>query len=573
MKFNNKEYNISVWDGQPLGNLIAFDCETEMITHESVIPELITLQIYDGNDTVYFVEADSIVGFFDLHVSTDTKFIAHNAKFDMSVLQRYIGDERLYSLYDNNQIVDTAILFRLLHLATVGHLNTKYSLDYCVKRMTGLELPKDADIRTTFAQFKGTPVLDIPQGHLEYAAKDAIATMMLYLRLMPEIAAQDQMGTNLSHDIQVKGDWALGCMVRNGIGFDLARKEEWLKEQDETLLNLQRRLANYGWVRGQKGVNQRFEDILKWLGVADKLPRTDSGSISSKAEDLKDFRHIPFIDDYLSFNELEKATSFVRNLEHNRIHPRFTLLLNTGRVSMSKPNLMQLPRKGNIRDMFIPSQGKEFYIIDYSGMENAMLAQVLLKKYGESVMADTINEGRDLHRYYASILFNKEEKDVTKEERQQAKAAVFGIPGGLGIDTFMQFARGYGLDLKPHQAQEMKDKYFQAFPEMRQYLRDAQEGMVYTLTGRARGNTSYCAVANTPFQGLGSDMAKLALYKLTKAGFSVVNFIHDEVILEQDIEVDRYDEACSLMIEAGKEVAPDVLIEAEGGKAPRWIKM
>lgn len=571
MKFNNKEYHIKVWNNEQLSGLCAFDCETEMITHESIIPELITLQIYDGSDTVYFIEPDRIAEFFDLH--QNTKFIAHNAKFDMSVLQAFIGSKGLYQLYDECRVIDTAILFRLLHLATVGHLNTRYGLDYCVKRMLNIDLPKDEEIRTTFAQFKGKSPLEIPKAHLEYAAKDAVSTLKLYLQLVPEIKAVDKMNTMLSHDIQVKGDWALGCMVRNGIGFDLARKEEWLKEQDETLLNLQRRLANYGWVRGQKGVNQRFEEILDWLGIKDKLPTTTTGSVSSKTEDLKNFRHLPFIDDYLSFNELEKATSFVRNLEHNRIHPRFTLLLNTGRVSMSKPNLMQLPRKGNIRDMFIPERGKEFYIIDYSGMENAMLAQVLLKKYGESVMADTINEGRDLHRYYASILFNKNEKKVTKEERQQAKAAVFGIPGGLGIDTFMQFARGYGLDLKPHQAQEMKDKYFEAFPEMRRYLRDAKEGMVYTLTGRARGNTSYCAVANTPFQGLGSDMAKLALYKLTKAGFKIVNFIHDECILEQDISMDRYEEACSLMVEAGRKVAPDLKIEVEGGRAPRWIKM
>ena len=52
MKFNNKEYNIAVWNGEKLSSLISFDAETEMITHESIIPELITLQIYDGSDTV-----------------------------------------------------------------------------------------------------------------------------------------------------------------------------------------------------------------------------------------------------------------------------------------------------------------------------------------------------------------------------------------------------------------------------------------------------------------------------------------------------------------------------------------
>lgn len=573
MQFNNRKYQIKVWSDEQLNNLIAFDCETEMITHESIIPELITLQVYDGSDTVYFVEADSIASFFDLHVSTDNKFIAHNAKFDMSVLQRYIGEERLYSLYDNNQIVDTAILFRLLHLATIGHLNTRYSLDYCVKRMTGIELPKDAEIRTTFAQFKGRPVLEIPQGHLEYAAKDAIATLQLYLRLMPEIAAQDQMGTNLSHDIQVKGDWALGCMMRNGIGFDLARKEEWLKEQDETLLNLQRRLANYGWVRGQKGVNQRFEEILKWLGVADKLPLTATGSISSKTEDLKDYRDIPFIDDYLSFNELEKATSFVRDVEVNRIHPRYNLMVNTGRTSCSKPNFQQLPKLGGIREMFIADKDKTFVITDYNAIELSTLAQVTYKMFGHSQMRDIINEGVDLHKYYASVMRSCTIEEVIKTWRQEAKAANFGFPGGLGIDTFITFARGYGLELTHSQAQAMKDIWFQAFPEMHDYMKNEQ-GEVFTLTGRKRGNTTYCAEKNTPFQGLAADGAKLAMYLLCKNGFKVVGFCHDEVICEvpENNSEELMKDMERIMIEGMRLVVPDVLVGVESQISKHYTK-
>jgi len=223
--------------------------------------------------------------------------------------------------------------------------------------------------------------------------------------------------------------------------------------------------------------------------------------------------------------------------------------------------------------MFHAKDGHEFYIIDYSGMENAMLGQVLLDKYGKSVLADTINAGKDLHKYYASVLFNKLEEDVTKQERQQAKAAVFGFAGGLGIQTFKTFALGYGVKLTDDEAQHMKDKYFEAFPEMRQYLSDCSDGVVFTRSGRRRANATYCAVANTPFQGNGSDMAKIAMYDLCKKGFRIVNFIHDEFIIEIPSNIDRYEEACDTMIKAGINIAPDMKIEVEGGRADYWKKM
>lgn len=571
MKFNNKEYHIKVWNNEQLSGLCAFDAETEMITHESIIPELITLQIYDGSDTVYFIEPDRIAEFFDLH--QNTKFIAHNAKFDMSVLQAFIGSKGLYQLYDECRVIDTAILFRLLHLATVGHLNTRYGLDYCVKRMLNIDLPKDEEIRTTFAQFKGKSPLEIPKAHLEYAAKDAVSTLKLYLQLVPEIKAVDKMNTMLSHDIQVKGDWALGCIMRNGIGFDLARKEEWLAEQDNKLMELQRRLANYGWVRGQKGVNQRFEDILHWLGLSEKLPRTETGSISSKSADLEPFRHLQFIDDYLSFNELEKATSFVRELEVNRVHPRYNLMVNTGRTSCSKPNFQQLPRVGGIREMFIAKPEHTFVITDYNAIELSTLSQVTYSMFGESQMRDTINEGVDLHKYYASVMRGVPVEEVTKEWRQEAKAANFGFPGGLGTDTFITFSKGYGLDLTGSQAQEMKDVWFEAFPEMRQYMQN-EKGHVFTLTGRKRGNTTYCAEKNTPFQGLAADGAKLAMYELCKEGFTVVGFCHDEVICEvpENNSEELKKDMERIMIEGMRLVVPDVLVGVESQISKHYTK-
>ena len=574
--FKGNEYNIVLFTADSVlsgSNIVSIDTETDLIQSRAHTPDMITFQAFDGsNDTVYIVEPSNVKLFFSsLHRSV--KLVMHNAAFDMDVIAPYIGKDAVFRLYDENRILDTSILFRLLHLGTVGHLNTKYSLDYCLKRLMNIELPKDESIRLHFGDYKGQPIANIPAKFIEYAALDAIATFFLYLRLMPEIKAIDKYGTLLSHDIQVKGDLALSHITKNGIGFDLARKEEWLVEQDKTLYTLQERLSNWGWMRGVKGVNQRFEDILKHLDIYDKLPRTETGSISSKGEDLGKFRHFSFIDDYLSFNELEKTTSFVREVETNRVHPRYNLIVNTGRTSCSKPNFQQLPRAGDIRSMFLAGKGKKLIVTDYNAIELSTLAQTTYDMFGYSEMKEQINDGIDLHRYYASVMHNVPITDVSKDQRQEAKAANFGFPGGLGIGTFIEFSRGYGLSLSESVAQEMKNTWFSAFPEMKGYMKNEQ-GMVYTRTGRLRANTTYCAEKNTPFQGLAADGAKLALYNMDKAGFKIVGFVHDEIITEVDVlqESSLLEIQESIMVESMRQVCPDVAVGVESNIVDVYTK-
>ena len=55
---------------------------------------------------------------------------------------------------------------------------------------------------------------------------------------------------------------------------------------------------------------------------------------------------------------------------------------------------------------------------------------------------------------------------------------------------------------------------------------------VITATGRLWANASYCACRNGIMQGLAADGAIYALWKLSRAGYTIVNFIHDEVICE-----------------------------------------
>jgi DNA polymerase-1 len=301
------------------------------------------------------------------------------------------------------------------------------------------------------------------------------------------------------------------------------------------------------------------------LGLLEQLPRTESGALSSKEEDLLPYSHIPFISDYLEYNKLEKSTSFVRDITTDKVHPRYNLLMNTGRTSCNNPNFQQLPREGAIRNMFRASPGNTLIITDYSTVELATLAQHVYSTQGKSKMRELINDGVDLHKYYASILLKKDINEITKQERQYAKAANFGFPGGLGISKFTHFAKkSYGLDLDEKEARKMKNAWFKAFPEMRQYMQ-SELGESWTLTGRKRAKTTYCAEKNTPFQGLAADGAKIALYYLQTQGHKIVGFVHDEIITEIDRNnaLKNMSLQENVMINAMKQVCPDVEIKVE----------
>ena len=303
---------------------------------------------------------------------------------------------------------------------------------------------------------------------------------------------------------------------------------------------------------------------MEYTGIKHLLPVTANGDVSSKSDDLENYRGNEFVDAYLSFHELEKAMSFVKDLSSDRIHPKYNLLVNTGRTSCAKPNFQQLPRLGGVREMFRAREGNTLIITDYSAIELATLSQVTYDRYGQSTMREKINEGMDLHRYYASIYHSKQESEISKDERQMAKAPNFGFPGGLGVDTFIQFSAGYGLELTRDEAQRMKDVWFQAFPEMNPYMQN-EVGHVFTRTGRLRGNTTYCAEKNTPFQGLAADGAKLALYNLDKQGLRVVGFVHDEIITEVDALHAESLKAIQerIMVNSMQAVVPDVKIGVE----------
>tara|TARA_R110000824_G_scaffold58612_2_gene158307 strand:- start:392 stop:1504 length:1113 start_codon:yes stop_codon:yes gene_type:complete len=163
---------------------------------------------------------------------------------------------------------------------------------------------------------------------------------------------------------------------------------------------------------------------------------------------------------------------------------------STGRLSCAaytakKPmgvSFHTLPRgkETNIRSLFVAPKDHYFITVDYAAMELRVLAHIAK----EGNMQKAFNEGADLHTYTAQMLFNK--KDITKEERQIAKAVSFLIVYGGGA---FNLAETTGISLG--RAKKIIKSYQNVYPGIFSYMSFVQgfikkNKYAYTIFGRRR---------------------------------------------------------------------------------------
>ena len=107
-KFKHQDYKVEIWNGEKLGNLVCLDTETTIAPFH-MTPELVTIQAYGGNDIVYYIREEDFERFYKLH--DKTKYIMHNAPFDIGVLSKSFPWFEFSTLYDAERIYDTSVLY------------------------------------------------------------------------------------------------------------------------------------------------------------------------------------------------------------------------------------------------------------------------------------------------------------------------------------------------------------------------------------------------------------------------------------------------------------------------------
>jgi len=592
-------FQIKLWKGEKLNGPLALDIESNVVPFHTRNHRVITTQVYDGKNTVYFIEKKDLRSFILLH--GHNKIIGQNIVFDMQVLSHEVGWAPIFRLYDRNLIYDTKLMYQLYKLATTGDIPYEgISLANLVQTFFGITLSKDMEIRGGFEQFANIPVMKIPKEFLEYAALDAYWTYKVWEALTDLTKPLDTLNTDLSLHIQVKGELVLDQLYKNGVGIDLPYAKALLTPLSKEVQDISTRLAMWGYVPGKSGVAQDYERIMETLGLVDSLPRSEKkGSLSAKEEDLRSLTYIPFVSDYLRYKDINTQIGHLEKLETTIIHPQYKNLLVTGRTSCSAKkdmggiNVQTMSKESGIRGCLVPKDKNNVFVdIDYSAIEMATLSQAIVDLYGKSSMGDMINSGLDLHVVMAGGIYEKnigkgtksDRGQITDKERQFAKIPNFGLGGGMGPTTFVKHAGKEGAQIDFEMAKKVIAVYKNTYKEMPQYFKEPSKHVdgydewgneVYkhtSKTGRIRAHSPYSAWLNLHFQGLASDGLKLALYRLFKEGYHICMEVHDSILIEcpKDKAEDVLKSASIIMIEEMKKLVPDIKVDVEGKIKERY---
>ncbi len=314
-----------------------------------------------------------------------------------------------------------------------------------------------------------------------------------------------------------------------------------------------------------KSPKQLQKVLFDDLGLA-PTKKTKSGGYTTNAAALQEMyirsvnneRANTFLGALLKYREVIKLQQIVESLSKavnkrdGRIHTTFEqTVAATGRLSSTDPNLQNIPNRNamgrEIRGAFVPGKGfVSLLSSDYSQVELRIMAHLS----GDEALIEAFKSGTDLHKYVASLVYQIPVEEVTGDQRSHIKAMSYGLAYGLSTYGLAQ-----QLKISPAQADALKNKYFETFGKVHDYLESLvseakRKGYTETMFGRRRyfpdlrstrrqaRDAAERGALNAPIQGTAADIMKIAMIHahnaLQEANVKsrIVLQIHDELVVE-----------------------------------------
>lgn len=610
-------------------NNLALDIETELIAAGRVAPRVACVSMATTPDQPTLHTPDDAIKLLqDWILAGDGWLCGHNIAFDLLALLRHDPTltPLIWSLYDQGRVWDTGLHERLYtlgmgwssHPAIMRPIVTGgVSLADLARGLVGIEYGDlkhgDDSPRMQYGDLMGVDIAQWPQSAIDYALLDARVTLSVALHQMERVA-DVSWSTPVnrgfgrcwelpSQDIQTRAAWALHHLSAWGLRADVQRVEEWTGKIESERRQLAEDLITTGLLRADGKRDLKAIRASVELAYGASTPRTEKGAIQTSGEVLIESGD-PDLIKLARYLDLDKMRGTFGPTLHEAVSatlcPRWNTLVRSGRTSCTHPNLQQLPREGGVRECFSPRDGYIYVGADYSTAELVALAHVCEEWGFKSEMASAIRAGADLHLALAAELLNisyseahqrySEGDAEIKKYRSLAKVPNFGLSGGLGPEGLQGFAKsGYGIELTIEECRDLKKAWLSRWPEMSSYFRRIEQAeqrgfIVQSYSQRRRGGIGYTDGANTMFQGLIADGAKMALYDVVRAswaepesplfGSRPVLFIHDEIIIETPEEKASAagDELARLMVAAMKPCIPRLPMGCEPWISKKWSK-
>lgn len=527
----------------------AFDTETDGIN--PITAHLVGMSFAFVPNEAYYIpipenqeEATAILATFKNALENiEIQKIGQNIKFDMMVLRKY-------NICLAGPLFDTMIAHYLLNP------ELRHGMDYLAETYLHYKTIPIESLIGAKGKNQGT-MRDVPIDKIcTYAAEDADITLRLKNYFEPELKAQNL--EPLFYSIEMPLVYVLAEMELSGVTLDtLALKESsiHITEQLKTLESEVFELAGVEFnLNSPKQVGEIFFERLK---IADKPKKTKTGSYVTSEEVLEKFRSKhPIVEKLLSYRGLKKLLStyidalpLLIDPATGKIHTSFNqTVTSTGRLSSTNPNMQNIPIRDEagreIRKAFTADNAAcLFFSADYSQIELRIMAHLS----GDANMIEAFNSNEDIHAATAAKIYNVPIEEVTREMRNKAKTANFGIIYGISV-----FGLSERLNISRAEAKELIDGYFRTYPRVKAYMDECitlakENGYVETIFNRkrfladinsnnaiVRGYAERNAI-NAPIQGSAADIIKVAMvnifkrFKEEKLKSRMILQVHDEL--------------------------------------------
>ena len=406
--------------------------------------------------------------------------IFHNASYDVGWLQSY-------GIKVEGEIVDTMIAGCL-----IDENRFSYSLNALAKEYLG-EIKAEQGLRESAQLYGVDPkneMWKLPSEHVgHYAEQDSKLTYNLWQRFKHEIVKQ-----NLTTIWELERDLLphLIEMRSRGIRVDTDGAEklkiDFKQKEKTTLQNIKKLVGKDVDIWAARSIATAYDTLgieypktvkTKEPSFTQQWLNDDANDISKlivQARELNKF-HNTFINSILKYTHKGRIHAEINQLRGNN---GGTV---SGRLSMSNPNLQQLPARnkdfGNlIRGLFLPEEGEKWVALDYSQQEPrvAVHYSLALDFDGAQEIALAYESGDgDFHQSVA---------DLCGIDRKSAKSISLGLMYGMGKNKLANM-----LGLTFDEASSLIDKYNRKAPFLKMLsdkcMDKAQnEGVIRTKLGR-----------------------------------------------------------------------------------------
>lgn len=531
---------------------------------------------------IFYLPATKIDQTFIDYLKSDSKKITYNLKRLMVISNVTHVNNVIFDIYLASALINPDNYKKPLEA-----LAMQYQLDY-IENQRELYGPKS------------NPVMPMPGALSHDMGMKAQTCNELYIQLVNEIETNELM--HVLHEIELPLSQVLARMEIQGIILDQEKLHNLSQDYEIELEKIEQKISLITDIN-IKSPKQLSEYFFETCEAPTKgIKKTKSG-FSTDVENLlklqkllqfeqeKFQEQIKLIDLIMEHRIYSKLNStYIKGLDkyihEGRIHPIYhQLLTETGRLSVSDPNIQNIPirtQKGQvIRSLFTAPAGYQVVAIDYSQVELRIIADMAK----EQNMIDEFLADNDIHTETAKKILNVQE--VSSSERSQAKAINFGIIYGMSA-----FGLAKQVGLSKGQAQEFIDKYLATYPRISGYMEELVEfakenGYVKTLFGRRRNleninsnnkmefEAAKRMAINTPIQGTAADVIKMAMIKIDEYclenDIQMVMQIHDELVFYvKDEEVQKVQAELVGLMESIVDLA--VNLKAEANHGYNWLE-